>query len=79
MRIQDAGLAGAEDAVVLAWAAREDRVLLTHDVTTMTRDAYERVEAGLSMPGIFAVSRTIPMKQAIDDILLIVDYSLEGE
>ncbi len=31
VRIQDVGLSGAEDAEVLDWAAREGRVLLTHD------------------------------------------------
>jgi predicted nuclease of predicted toxin-antitoxin system len=34
--VTDAGLAGAEDPAVLEWAAREGRVLLTHDVHTMT-------------------------------------------
>ena len=46
VRIQDAGLSGADDPMVLEWAAKERRVLLTHDVSTMTRHAYERVRAG---------------------------------
>ena len=37
VRVQDAGLSGAADAAVLEWAAAENRVLLTHDVSTMTR------------------------------------------
>ena len=44
VRIQDAGLTGADDPTVLEWAARENRVLLTHDVATMTRYAYERLD-----------------------------------
>ncbi len=32
VRIQDVGLSGADDPTVLEWAARENRVLLTHDV-----------------------------------------------
>ena len=40
VRIQDVGLSGADDPTVLEWAAREGRVLLTHDVTTITRYAY---------------------------------------
>ena len=43
VRVQEAGLSGAVDPDVLEWAAREGRVLLTHDVATMTRHAYERV------------------------------------
>jgi hypothetical protein len=46
VRLQDVGLPGAEDPAVLAWAAQEGRVLLTHDVSTMTRYAYERIQAG---------------------------------
>ncbi len=60
IRIQDAGLSGKEDPVILDWAATEKRLLLTHDVSTMSRYAYERVEEGLSMPGLFEVPRNVP-------------------
>jgi hypothetical protein len=79
VRVQDAGLSGADDPAVLDWAAREGRVLLTHDVSTMTRYAYERVRAGRSMPGVFEVGRAIPIGRAIDDILLLAECSLENE
>jgi len=46
VRVQDAGLSGADDSAVLQWAARQDRVLLTHDVSTPARHAYLRVEGG---------------------------------
>ena len=36
VRIQDCGLSGVDDPLVLAWAAGEGRVLLTHDVATVT-------------------------------------------
>ncbi|HWE36610.1 MAG TPA: DUF5615 family PIN-like protein [Isosphaeraceae bacterium] len=79
VRIQDVDLSGADDPAVLAWAAREGRVLLTHDVATITRYAYERVVAGDPMPGVFEVARSAAIGQAIDDILLIADCSIEGE
>lgn len=79
VRVQEVGLSGADDPVVLEWAAREGRVLVTHDVATMTRYAYERVRAGEPMPGVFEVSRSVPIGLAIEEILLIVEYSLEGE
>ena len=79
VRVQDAGLIGRGDAEVLEWAAREGRVLLTHDVTTMKQYVDERVAAGLPMPGVFEVSQQTPITQAIEEILLIADYSLEGE
>jgi hypothetical protein len=79
VRAQDAGLSGAGDPTVLEWAAREKRIVLTHDVATMTVFAYQRVRDGLSMPGLFEVSRRVPVGQAIEEIILIAECSLEGE
>lgn len=79
LRVQDVGLAGAEDPAVLAWAAKEGRVLLTHDVATMTGFAYDRVEAGLSMPGVFEIRRGVPVARIIEDLLLLAECSFEGE
>ena len=76
----DPKVSGTEThATILEWAAREGRVLLTHDVFTITRYAYERIRAGQEMPGVFAVSREIPIAVVIEDILLLTDYSLERE
>ena len=79
VRIQDAGLSGADDPTVLEWAAQTGRVLLTHDVATITRYAYERVRDGKPMPGVFEVGRGVPVGRAIEDILLLAEYSLDGE
>ena len=79
VRVQDVGLSGADDSAVLEWAADEGRVLLTHDVSTITRYAYERVEAGKPMPGVFEVSRDIPMGVVIEDLILLTECSLEDE
>jgi hypothetical protein len=79
VRAQGMGISGADDATLLDWAAREGRVLLTHDVSTITRFAYERVRAGLAMPGVVEVSRTVPIGRSIEDILLLVECSLDGE
>lgn len=35
VRAQDAQISGEDDAVVLDWATRHDRTVLTHDVSTM--------------------------------------------
>lgn len=79
VRVQDAGLRSADDPTVLLWAAQSGRVLLTHDVTTMTAHAYDRIRLGLSMPGVFEVSRKMSIGAAIEEILLIAECSLEGE
>ena len=53
VRVQELGLSGAPDPELLEWAANEDRLILTHDASTMTRYAYERVVNNLPMPGVF--------------------------
>jgi len=75
VRVQDIGLRGEEDPVILAWAANEGRVVLTHDAATMAYFAYERVKAGLSMPGVIEVADDLPLSQVIEDILLITETS----
>lgn len=79
VRIQDVGLSGADDPAVLAWAAEEDRILLTHDAKTITHYAYERVAAGQRMPGVVEVRRSVPVGLVIEDLLLLVECSVEGE
>lgn len=79
VRVQDAGLEGADDLTVLAWSASEGRILLTHDVTTITAFAYERVARGLPMPGVFEVSLKVPVSVAIEEVLLLAECSIEGE
>jgi hypothetical protein len=79
VRVQEVGLSGAEDSTVLEWAAQAGRVLLTHDVATMTHHAYDRVREGKSMPGVFEVGRHVAIGAAIEEILLLAECSLEGE
>ena len=79
LRVQDAGLRSADDQTILAWAASEGRVLLTHDVNTLIETAYERIARGGRMPGVCAVPQEVPIGLAIDDALLLIEGSLEGE
>lgn len=79
VRVQDVGLSGADDPTVLEWAARNQRVLLTHDVSTVTRYAYDRVREARPMPGVFEVTRRVPLSVAIEEIVLLAECSTEGE
>jgi hypothetical protein len=79
VRAQDVDLSGKHDTLLLEWAAQEGRILLTHDVSTMKTHAYARVSKGLPLPGVFAVSQSLPVGAAIDAILLLTECSLEGE
>jgi predicted nuclease of predicted toxin-antitoxin system len=46
MRVQDVGLSGTDDPTVLAWAAAENRLLVTHDRKTIPGFAVARILAG---------------------------------
>jgi hypothetical protein len=78
-RVQDAELTATDDPSVVEWAAQTGRVLLTHDVATMTRYGYERVRECKPMPGVFEVGRHVPIRVAIEEILLLAECSVEGE
>ncbi len=76
---REAGLDRKSDPEVLAWAAEQRRIVVTHDRNTMTRFAYDRVREGQAMPGIFVVSREMPVGKAIADLQVLVECSKEGE
>lgn len=79
VRVQDVGLSGKDDPTILDWAAQEGRILLTHDVSTITRYAYDRVKQGQTMPGVIEISPDAPVGQVIEDILVLIECSQEGE
>ncbi len=74
--VREAGHGGRADPQVLAWAAVEGRVLLTHDVTTMTRHALERIARGDPMLGVIAVHQRLPIGSVVDDLVLVASCSL---
>ncbi|MBI5474075.1 MAG: DUF5615 family PIN-like protein [Ignavibacteriae bacterium] len=77
--IQAAGLSGSTDAQVLEWAAKQRRILLTHDVSTITRYAIGRIRDGEPMSGVVEVGSNVTVGNAIDDILLMADCALPEE
>lgn len=79
VRVQDAGLAATEDPVILERAATEGRVVLTSDMSTLVGYAYERIESGQRMPGVFVISQRASLGPIVEDILLLAEASLEGE
>jgi hypothetical protein len=79
-RVQDVGLGGAPDPSVLAWAAAQGRVLVTHDRRTMPTHAYARVNAGLPMPGVLVVRNDEHAIGALaEDIVLVLRCTTPDE
>ena len=84
VRAQGAGLSGANDASILSWAAGEGRVLLTHDAAAgspsdLVNLAYQRASEGHAMPGVIVSPITLSVGEAIEEILLVSECSLQGE
>jgi predicted nuclease of predicted toxin-antitoxin system len=78
-RVQDVGLAGADDPDILAWAAENNRIVLTHDRATMSDHAYERVAAGEPMAGVFILNDRFPVGRAIEEIILLSECTEQEE
>ncbi len=79
VRAQEVGLIGTHDAEVLAWAARENRLLLTHDTTTMIDFAIRRVSDVQPMPGLIAIAQNSSIGGVIDDLILLAQVSSDTE
>jgi hypothetical protein len=71
VRVLEVGLGRTPDPIILAWAATEGRVLITGDLNTMVKFAWDRVQAGLTMPGVLALVENVAIGRVIDDILFV--------
>jgi hypothetical protein len=79
VRVQDIDLSGKDDPVVLDWAAQHERIILTHDVRTMPSHDYDRVKAGLRMPGVCVVPQSLPLGLAIEELVIVSACSTKEE
>ncbi len=73
------GLQEVDDPTILAWAANNKRILLTHDRATMPDFVYKRLVTEEPMIGLFVINDRIPIRQAIDELLLLIDYTNQAE
>ncbi|MCC7209551.1 MAG: DUF5615 family PIN-like protein [Anaerolineae bacterium] len=79
LRVQDTDKAESSDPEILAWAAEQGRILLTHDVQTMAGYAYERVKEDLPMPGIIEVRITKGLTDTADELALMIGASTPSD
>jgi hypothetical protein len=67
---QAAGLRRMTDPEVLALAAEQHRVLVSHDAGTMPAHFRAFRNAGRQSPGVFLISQRLDVGNAIDELLL---------
>lgn len=68
---QAAGLREMKDPAVLALAADQQRVLVSHEVGTMPAHFRALRESGKHSGGVFLIPQTLDIGTAIDELLLI--------
>jgi hypothetical protein len=72
IRVQDTEMYMSDDVSLLAWAAQEGRILITHDIKTMPRHVYQRVREGLAMPGVIELADDVGIGDAIEELTIMI-------
>jgi Domain of unknown function (DUF5615) len=66
----EAGLEGLKDPNVLALAAAEGRILVTHDIRSMPGHFATFIQTSTS-PGVFLIPQHLPVAVALEELLLL--------
>ena len=62
------GLDDEPDSALLAWAATQERIVISHDLQTMPAFAIARVRSQQTMPGLILVPQEVRIGKAIEEI-----------
>lgn len=76
IRAQDVNLRRTDDRIILEWAFQANRVLLTHDVSTITKFSKQRIASGLSTAGIIFIKEDAPLGRVIEDVLYLIEQNV---
>lgn len=76
---QNCGLKGKPDPQVLEWASENGFILVSHDLKTVPKFAYQIVAEDKTMLGVIAVPDDLPIGQAIDELVITIQCSLPKE
>src|SRR5438105_495615 len=79
VRARDVGLAATDDRDLLEWGAGEGRVVLTHDVNTMSAYAFERLRAGRPLAGVVLVRKTAVPARIVEDLMTIAQIGTDAD
>jgi Domain of unknown function (DUF5615) len=70
-RSDNIALLSLPDLDVLALAAEENRILVSHDVNTMPANFLRYTQAGGHCPGLILIPQRLEVARAIDELLLL--------
>ena len=79
IRVQDVGLTGTPDPIILEYAASQNRVIVTHDRNTMTAHARDRMAQGLRMTGLIVLDQFINLNKAIQEVGTLAEAGDSGD
>lgn len=79
LRVRDSRVAACPDGEVLAWAAAEGRIVISHDERTMPAEAWDRIARGLPMPGLVIVPGDAPARAVLDQLSLLAGAGRPGD
>jgi hypothetical protein len=73
------GMREATDTQLLSWAAREGRIIVTHDRRTMPTHAADLMSRGTSVAGLFVVPGNLALHQVLKDLELMITCTEAGD
>jgi predicted nuclease of predicted toxin-antitoxin system len=68
VRVQDVGMRGTPDPILLEYSASQNRVIVTHDRNPMTAHAQDRMKQGLRMAGLIVLEQSMHIGKAIQEV-----------
>jgi hypothetical protein len=69
----------ASDPEVLAWAEQTGRILLTYDESSMPGHLIDHLRAGRHSPGVFIVREKVPLREIVENLVLVAYASDPSE
>lgn len=75
----EVGLSAASDTEILAWAATQQRVTVTHDYKTMPGFAAQIMDSGGQTGGLILISQKLATRDVLGDLEVIVLCSEQEE
>jgi|SRR5579872_346727 len=75
IRARDIGMSESSDSDILAYAAENGFLIVSHDLNTMPAHAHARATAGNPTQGLLMVRQSVPIARVIESLVLIASAS----